>query len=134
MTILLVSNQNHSCFSGSERLDINQGYTIDAWAPFVEKAVLSLLLGAHPTLQKVCDSTANICELFNNNTALLVNNIRQVEINDEYGRPKRVFNGNGDGLAGYNIYTVTLKEGTDYEQVRSEDKNSTRSLVTSSVI
>ena len=69
------------------------------------------------TLQSTCGSTGSICETFTNKTALFAENIGDVLINDELGRPKRIYDDNGDGLAGYNIYTVTFTGASNYENV-----------------
>ena len=111
------------CFRGTERLDANQNYKIDAWAPFVEKAVYALLLGAGSTLLSVCGSTDSLCESFDNSTALLARNVKNVVMKDEFGRPRRVFDDNGDGLVGYNIYSVAFDGVAVYESVSQTKAN-----------
>ena len=105
----------------NERLDANENnYKIDAWAPFVERAVVSLLRGAYTTLMSECNGiTSSICELFWNKTALFAENVKNVVINDELGNPTRVFDDNGDGIAGYNIYSVAFAGDSIYESVSS---------------
>lgn len=106
-----------SNFRGTERLTQNQNYKIDAWAPFVEKAVIALLRGAYTTLKAVCGSTDSLCESFRNNTALFTESVTNVELQNKFGIRTRVFDDNGDGLAGYNIYTVSFGGSTIYEAV-----------------
>ena len=106
-----------SYFRGTESLDTNQNYKIEAWVTFVERAVFALLIGAYTTLQTTCGSTESICENFNNNTALFVENVKNVVIKDDLGRSRRVFDDNGDGLIGFNIYTAAFSEAAVYEHV-----------------
>ena len=110
----------HFLSSGSERLSDNEDYKIDAWAPFVEKAVIALLRGAYTTLQQVCSSANSLCPAFRNtsSTQMFVDNVRAVELANPFGIRTRVFDDNGDGLAGYNIYTVAFGASSIYESVR----------------
>ena len=80
--------------------------------------MIGLLRGAYTTLQLTCNGyTGRICESFKNSTKLFAENVRNVVINDELGNPRRVFDDNGDGVAGYNIYTVAFIGDTIYESV-----------------
>ena len=107
--------------SGSERLSTNEDYKIDAWAPFVEKAVIALLRGAYTTLQETCGSTNSLCDDFRNtsSTQSFVDNVRAIELANPFGIRTRVFDDNGDGLAGYNIYTLAFGASGIYESVRA---------------
>ena len=83
--------------------------------------MIALLRGAYTTLQETCGSTNSLCADFRNtsSTQSFVDNVRAIELANPFGIRTRVFDDNGDGLAGYNIYTLAFGASGIYESVRA---------------
>ena len=73
--------------------------------------------GAHTTLQATCQTTDRLCSAFRNSTQLFADNVRAVQLANTFGIRTRVFDDIGDGLAGYNIYTLAFSAAGIYESV-----------------
>ncbi|KAK3610906.1 hypothetical protein CHS0354_018813 [Potamilus streckersoni] len=102
--------------SASKPCSVNKGltsdYKIDFWVPFVENAVYALMTGASQTLKEQCGQTKTICDKYRANIMDLVKQIKDVQLNIRgNGNKDSIFDQNGDGLLGYNIYMVEKQVG-----------------------
>ncbi|XP_053408222.1 uncharacterized protein LOC123559795 isoform X1 [Mercenaria mercenaria] len=118
--------------SGNESLDVYKTeFRLDAWTSFAERAVTALLEGVEKALRATCSgNTAVLCSNYRNSTDLVYEEIKNYERLGSSGFRTRVFDDNGDGTAGYQIYVVS-KDTTgkaEYKKIGDSslivDKNS----------
>ncbi|XP_045207831.2 uncharacterized protein LOC123559795 isoform X3 [Mercenaria mercenaria] len=93
-------------------------FRLDAWTPFAERAVTALLAGAETVLRDKCDGdTTTLCDMYRNSPHDVFEAIKKVRFRGTNGFDTRIFDDNGDGIADFQIYVVSLEEGSQYKKV-----------------
>ncbi|KAL4221471.1 hypothetical protein ACF0H5_019729 [Mactra antiquata] len=102
---------------GDERLDVyGSSYRIDTWSPFAERAVIALLASARNVLIAKCGGSTSLCDDFRSNPQALYDELKQYRYQEDT-QFIRLFDNNGDGTAGYTLYTVTLDQTGHYRKI-----------------
>jgi hypothetical protein len=92
-----------------DRLAAAMGYQqdYDSWNPFAINTALAFLIGADQAFKELCGSGTNLCEEFRNNPKKVIEKIKDVKLDIHgTGNPVKLFNDDGDGSDGYQIYNV----------------------------
>lgn len=109
------------------RLAKSKDYQQLLWTPFLMNAVSALIMGASVAFNEICGSQfKSICSDFRRQPEKLVGKIKEQMLNISGIGNEAVFNNNGDGSVGYQIYN-TQDDPLDrqrlvYKKVRSNNK------------